>query len=223
MGQRFSSKRNMSSPAPKGDPMELKVQTVNGDVHPVSVESGNSLLELYEAVANVLDVDPWTLRLTAGTTFLDVATDGPSLEDLGIKEETELMALRCRGCFLENPGESRYNADYCCSVLQVRQAGWNTIEVEFSVRCDGSLGRLQTPNHSKLSFIDTTAGKKKSPKRFVRPESVRLEVDEDVDDGPSHKKGIMTFEGVPTDGVVWFVYGVSGYAPLSMDLSVGRE
>ena len=58
--------------------------------------------------------------------------------------------------------------------------------------------------------------------RCVRPESVRLEVDEDVD-GPSHKKGIMTFEGVPTDGVVSFVYGVSGYAPLSMDLSMGRE
>eukprot|EP00439_Symbiodinium_sp_Y106_P067269 s321_g11.t1 len=165
MGQLFSSKRNMSSPSPEGDPMDLKVQTINGDVHPVSVESNTSLLGLYEVVAKALDVDPWTLRLTAGTTFFDVATDGgTTLEALGIKEETDLMALRCRGCFLENPGESRYNADYCCSVLQVRQAGWNTIEVEFSVRSDGSLGRLQKPKDSKLSFIGTKT-KKKRPKR----------------------------------------------------------
>ncbi|CAE7237237.1 unnamed protein product [Symbiodinium sp. CCMP2456] len=198
--------------------MNLKLQTINGDVHPVSVESSNNLFELYEAVAKALDVDPWTLRLTAGTTFFDVATDGETtLEALGIKEETDLMALRCKACFLESPGESRYNADYVCTVLQVRQAGWNAIEVEFSVRGDGSLGRLQKPKDSQLRVIDETG-----ESRFV-PVSVHLEVDEDVKSGLSHKKGTMTFAGVPTEGEVRFVYGVGGYAPLAMNLSLGRE
>ncbi|CAE7517100.1 unnamed protein product [Symbiodinium microadriaticum] len=199
--------------------MDLKLQTINGDVHQVSIESSNSLLELYEAVARALDVNPWTLRLTAGTTFFDVATDGETtLEALGIKEETDLIALRCKVCFLENPGESRYNANYVCTVLHVRQEGWNRMEVEFSVRGDGSLGRLQKPKDSQLRFIDDTG-----ERRFVLPESVNLEVDQDVKSGPSHKKGIMTFGGVPTDGGVSFVYGAGGYAPLAMNLSLGRE
>jgi len=219
MGQLFRSKRGMSSQPPKGYRIDLKLQTINGDVHPVSIESSNSLLDLYEAVARAVDVNPWTLRLTAGTTFFDVTSDGETtLEALGINEETDLTALRCKACFQENPGESRYNADNVCTVLHVRQAGWNRMEVAFSVRGDGSLGMLQNPTNSTLRFIDDTG-----EIRFVLPESVHLEVDQYLKNGLSHQKGIMTFAGVPTDGGVWFVYGVAGYGPLAMNLSLGRE
>mmetsp|Transcript_138079 Transcript_138079/g.327139 ORF Transcript_138079/g.327139 Transcript_138079/m.327139 type:complete len:91 (-) Transcript_138079:736-1008(-) len=62
MGQLFSSKRGTSSQPTKGYRIDLKLQTINGDVHPVSIESSNSLLDLYEAVARAVDVNPWTLR-----------------------------------------------------------------------------------------------------------------------------------------------------------------
>ena len=37
----------------------------------VSIEASARLVELYEAVARALDVAPWMLRLTAGTSYLN--------------------------------------------------------------------------------------------------------------------------------------------------------
>ncbi|OLP77657.1 hypothetical protein AK812_SmicGene42265 [Symbiodinium microadriaticum] len=238
-----------------GEVVDLQVQAINGNMYPVSIEASARLVELYEAVARALDVAPWMLRLTAGTSVLDVSSDGDrTLEALGIKEvtrrrshleqcpasqgpkpslraspavvrfrdslvqETDVIALRCTGCFLENAGISGYNGDYFCSVLQVCQAGWNAVEIKFSAWGDGSLGKLQDPSTSRLSFLDS-----KRELKSVRPKSVTLEVDESADDRSAHKQGVMTFEGVPTHGQVWFVYGATGYDKLALNLSDGRE
>ncbi|CAE7684943.1 unnamed protein product [Symbiodinium sp. CCMP2456] len=201
-----------------GEVVDLQVHAINGNTYPVSIEASARLVELYEEVARALDVAPWMLRLTAGTSVLDVSSDGDrTLEALGIKEETDVMALRCTGCFLENPGISGYNGDYFCSVLEVRQAGWNAVDIKFSAWGDGSLGKLQDPSTSRLSFLDSKR------ELSVRPKSVTLEVDEVADDRSAHKQGVMTFEGVPTHGQVWFVYGNNnGYDKLALNLSDGR-
>eukprot|EP00439_Symbiodinium_sp_Y106_P027252 s5696_g3.t1 len=204
-----------------GEVVDLQVQTINGNTYPVSIEASARLVELYEAVARALDVAPWEVRLTASTSVLDVASDGDrTLEALGIKE-TDVMALRCTGCFLENAGISGYNGDYFCSVIQVRQTGWNAIEIRFSAWGDGSLGKLQDPSTSRLEFLDSRSWR--SELKSVRPKSVTLEVDESADDRSAHKQGVMTFEGVPTHGEVWFVYGATGYDKLALNLSDGRQ
>ncbi|CAE7695825.1 unnamed protein product, partial [Symbiodinium pilosum] len=159
-----------------------------------------------------LNVPPWELRLTADGSFLDPVGDAEStLEALGLKEDSEVMVLRSSPRVLTNPGVSAYSAEYCCTVLQVRQAGWKTIEIDFSVRGDGSLGRLQRPSFSKLSW-------KGSKRILTRKGTVKLTVDNAEDGGPSHKQGTLTFEDVPTCGQVAFEYGESGYDKLILDL-----
>ncbi|CAE7248861.1 unnamed protein product [Symbiodinium natans] len=97
-----------SPPAASADAMDLKVQTISGNVHSVSISTSANLLALHEAVGLALDIKPWELRLTADARVLDLASEGEkTLEALDIKEESEVMVLRCSPCLLETLAGSR--------------------------------------------------------------------------------------------------------------------
>eukprot|EP00435_Cladocopium_sp_Y103_P019926 s344_g4.t2 len=89
---------------------------------------------------------------------------------------------------LESPGVSRHSDQYFCMVQEVRQTGTASIELDFLVQGDGSLGPLQKPEASKLMWD----GKK----RRCCPETpVRLKVNEDGgSSGPSRMEGTMVFK-----------------------------
>ena len=53
--------------------------------------------------------------------------------------------LRC-------PGESRFNPKYFCTVHEVREVGENSVEIDFTVQGDGSMGKLQKSNASVLEW-----------------------------------------------------------------------
>eukprot|EP00971_Amphidinium_carterae_P297326 5906796-Amphidinium_carterae.1 len=76
-------------------------------------------------------------------SILDPRNSTATVQSSGIEAGSELTVVRRSGFVLDQPGVSRYNADYYCTVHQVREAGWFTIELDFTVVGDGSLGALQ--------------------------------------------------------------------------------
>jgi len=86
-----------------------------------------------------------------------------------------------------------------------------SIELDFLVQGDGSLGPLQKPEASKVMWD----GKK----RRCCPETVRLKLNRDGgSSGPSRMEGTMVFKKVPTRGTVTFSFGSSGYTGLKLKL-----
>ncbi|CAE7289854.1 unnamed protein product [Symbiodinium natans] len=157
--------------------MDLKVQTISGNVHSVSISTSANLLALYEAVGLAMDIKPWELRLTADARVLCFGA-----------------ARVCR----RTPARGCYNANYVCTVLQVRQVGWGMLDIDISVLGDGSLGGPQTPGPRAHGAL---------------PMAVTLDVDQE-----DQKQGTLPFENVPTSGEVSFIYGVNGYDPLVLNL-----
>lgn len=53
---------------------------------------------------------------------------------------------------LRSPGESRFNANYFCIVHEAREVGENSLEIDFTVQGDGSMGKLQAAKASLLKW-----------------------------------------------------------------------
>ena len=71
---------------------------------------------------------------------------------------------------VRSPGVSAFNAAYRCTVLRVEEAGWDAVEVEFSVVGDMSLGRIQEPRASSLKWV----GPRRRASGRNRPDGVHI-------------------------------------------------
>merc|ERR1712232_166953 len=107
---------------------------------------------------------------------------------------------------LTNVGISRFNSNYFCTVSRVEEVDWDTLEVEFCVVGDMSLGELQDPRHSTIRW---------NGHRTVLPGVLTFE----AHDRNSRISGVLTYYGVPTQGQVCFTFGSFGYSGLPIELS----
>lgn len=100
---------------------------------------------------------------------------------------------------------SRYNHDYFCTVKRSTQTGPSQASIAFAVVGDWSLGRLQDPLASTLSWDGG----------FVKAARHQYEVD-DV----KHEfiEGTLTFDGVPQGKVLRFRFGEGGYSEATLPL-----
>lgn len=153
------------------------------------------------------------------------------LGDLHIMAGSEVMVIKHDCWRLVSPGISCYNDAYLCTLKEVREAGYRAIEVDFVAVGDGSMGSLQCPASSRLTWdppkekpslsalltsIFAGAGAVQS---FALPASVLVIRQEDGGyESPSRIEGTMTFENVPTSGQANFIFGSNGYSPLYLAL-----
>lgn len=109
---------------------------------------------------------------------------------------------------VDNPGVSRYNGQYSCTVHRLELMDWErTIEVEFTAYGDMSLGFLQNPSDSRLWWGLTKATMAGSS----------LE----VSNAKSCYEGVLKFHvptGQPTANTVSFIYGRRGFSELKVQL-----
>ena len=172
------------------------------------------------------------------TASIDSSHGDKSMRELGLQEGSELMVLKREPWKIKEPGQSKYNEDYVCSVLEVREVGPNSIELDFSVRGDGSLGNLQKSEASRLLWASEGAKQDEPEGRLGRLDvelflfqfreahghlnksSRASQVQHRVNDNKL-KEGTMTFTDVPTSGTLSFVFGEGGYSALEME--VGPE
>merc|ERR1712113_366241 len=98
------------------------------------------------------------------------------------------------------------NNDYVCTLLRAEEMDWDTLEIEFEVVGNMTLGELQDPKSSTLSLH--------ADKPPIRPVSCRLE----HNDKKARIKGVLTYKPVPLNTDVGFRYGSSGYTKLVLKL-----
>eukprot|EP00438_Fugacium_kawagutii_P000533 Skav204010 [mRNA] locus=scaffold210:228520:235073:+ [translate_table: standard] len=143
----------------------------------IPVTPAMTVLELKALAAEELTSSDFLLTLVMEDQPLE---DDKSLVDLNItgKIDVEVMVIKRdqRQCL--NPGASRFNDSYVCTVTEVREVGFNAIEVDFVVDGDGSLGPLQPPQASKLLWDEL--GVPESPTSYATPASVTLSKEEDL-------------------------------------------
>eukprot|EP00971_Amphidinium_carterae_P060651 1200470-Amphidinium_carterae.1 len=118
----------------------VKLKDCRGHSYKVETNSAMSLFDLHEAARDAMHV----LKFVHNGFVLAVEQQDETLESLGITEDSELGVVRRDMCVLEEPGVSRFNANYFCIVHQARLDNlWNRVELDCTVEGDGSLGPLQ--------------------------------------------------------------------------------
>jgi hypothetical protein len=194
-----------------GLPFTVTLQSMSGSSFQIIAQPRHCLNELYTRAASELGKGSHELRIIRGAQLLGVDMLGTTLEDLGIGDG-EVLNLMMHSCVrIDNPGASKYNKNYVCEVHSVEEVDWDKLEVKFEVRGDMSLGPIQLPSDSKLSWTQTHGS-------FMnRVRSERQDIQTIA--AKKHLKGSLIFAGVPTTGEVEFTYGSSGYKSLKVNLS----
>jgi len=147
-----------SAPAP-ADMFRVNVTMLSGEsFQSDELASTDKLRDLIIGIATKLDVWPCRLALTLESQLLQ--QKDATLQELNISDGTELSALRVP-FKLQNPGVSRYNAHYYCTVRLVEEVEvvdnsegipTMTVDIFFEVVGNGALGQLQDPRESKMAM-----------------------------------------------------------------------
>ena len=242
MGARFtqpaeSTEKEQEAKAEPLDPFEISLISISGEQKQVSVVASSTIRELQEKAAWELRWEnPWTVSFAHGSTAL--SSPEMTLQELGLTSTCELMVLRRDPWRLKNLGCSKYNRDYACSVLEVREVGPAELELDFSAKGNNSLGPLQKAERSVLIWPadrqdltetqhDATTFNLQNVAfylegginpRCFKTSNCRVRFSVETDE---LKEGTMSFANVPTTGVVSFVFGEGGYSKL--DMTIGQE
>lgn len=104
---------------------------------------------------------------------------------------------------------SRFNGAYFCTVLSAKIMSTGEAHLAFTVVGDMSMGRLQKPSCSKLSWrpVPSSPGGLAGHQVVATPAEVRLEWNENE----SRISGTLVYRGVPLEQDVCFAFGSSGY------------
>jgi len=163
--------------------------------------------KLKQKVADILEAPPFTLTLCLGSVLLEPSES--TLQDFDISEGTNLTVVKRKPIELESPGESRYNKNYVCTVLRVREVADRAFAVEFEVVGNKSLGRLQDPLASELS---SSSGGEWS----LRPASHEFT----ETDFEKKIRGTLVYDNVPAETQVRFKFGNGWYSYLTLELGL---
>lgn len=174
-----------------------------------------SAAALYGKVADAFDLKDFELELCHGPKV--IAPNETQLQTLGLADGAELTLVRRRPVLLTNPGESKYNRDYRCTVQSIEEVGLNVLKVTFEVVGDMSLGPLQPATGSRLSWRNHPTWQPSS--NLCRPSSCEY-VHRDEE---RRIAGALIYTNVPTTGPVSFEYGTGGYNRLFVDLGACVE
>merc|ERR1712032_846718 len=158
--------------------------------------------ELWRRAADTLAIEPCELQLCRGSRFLARTELRKTLEQLDITEGVMLTTLRRSLMQLIDPGVSRFNTVYFCTVSRVQEVGLDSVQIDFETVGDMSLGEIQDATRSTLSFD-------RMGRRLRRwPMSCHF----DHNDLRSCVRGTLTYDGVPESGQLSFRYGDYGYS-----------
>jgi len=212
--------------APEEETFQVTLLSINGEQHVVFVSESQSVHDLQKLAASELNWNhPWTLSFAHGCTAIECNQREKSLGAMGLVEDCELMVLKRDPWRISTVGQSCYNSEYLCKVIELREVGPHALELDFSAFGDNSLGPLQKAERSVLIWecpnprslrdpIEDVTFFAGEPHRFKKARSrVHFTVDSDT-----HKEGTMTFTDVPTRGKVSFIFGESGYSKLDIDI-----
>ncbi|CAJ1390182.1 unnamed protein product, partial [Effrenium voratum] len=125
----------------------LTLREVSGREMQLSVSTGTTVAQLLQQVQQERDIKQHLVKLARGDSFLELRADA-TLGDLGIAEPTELTLLQRAPRVIQEPGQSQWNSDYVCEVLEIQEVGFGELTLGFKVRGDGSHGSLQDPSRS---------------------------------------------------------------------------
>lgn len=208
--ERTLSTRPPAQQACEGVAFAVTLMSMGGETLVVSdLQPQAPLSELCKKAALVLGFEAYELQLCKGSRFFTQDELNKAMEVLEITDGTLLTFIRRQVVQLHDPGVSRYNKDYCCTVSRVTEVGWGVLRIEFSVVGNMSLGQLQNPAKSVLTFWENGLSLSKFPASHKY----------DYYDLKSRVTGSLTYEGVPMHGQVGFTYGTGGYRELILHLT----
>lgn len=180
---------------------------------------------LFQKVSTRCGLKTFEIKLCQGTQVITVAESMQTLQHLGLLEGAELTLVRRPSVHLVDPGISRYNSSYYCTVLRVEEVGFNELEIEIVVKGDYSAGALQDPSRSQL----------RCGASHFRPTKCIYAKDERAARPCSCVEATLTYEAVPMEhilaadcglhiGTYWhstvgFRFGSSGYTELVLNLA----
>lgn len=192
-----------------GPPIDVVLRRLSGETTEVkNLQSTTSLLVLRERAAEQLGLKKPQVQLGLGEHCWGQEDLNRTMQELGVVHGAELLlVIRKANSLLDPVGRSRYNGNYYCEVLRVEEVADNTLELDFEVFGNMSLGRLQDPRHSSLGWKDGEEDKTCSPSSFVFKH----------EDFTSRIKGTLTFVDVLINRHVHFRFGSSGYSWLKID------
>ncbi|CAE8622572.1 unnamed protein product [Polarella glacialis] len=185
----------------------VEVRTMAGDsvmVH--GLKPSQPIQTFCVEAANSIGWPAFQTNLCIGAAVCNLGSE-QTLQQVGlIAGGTDIQVLLVRRPALEiaNPGMSRFNRNYVCTVTNVREVEFRTLQVDFCVVGDNSAGELQQPTKSKLH-----AG---SRRLTVSSHSYQHE------DWKHKIEGSLIFKDVPLTGPgpLAFEFGQSGYTRLPL-------
>ena len=195
----------------------VTLRSIGGDDFEISdLQSPMTLSVLFSKVATHTGWESHEVKLCLDSQVLTFADISKSLEEVGVSEGCELMCVRRSLLKLLDPGESRYNKNYFCTVSLVEEVGWRELRIHFKVVGNMSMGRLQDPAHSQLRDSGSPGSK-----TFI---CVPVSTAYVKDDRESCVEGTLTYSCVPMDEPsLTFTFGSGGYRPLSLPLNLEQS
>mmetsp|Transcript_39486 Transcript_39486/g.86243 ORF Transcript_39486/g.86243 Transcript_39486/m.86243 type:complete len:240 (+) Transcript_39486:72-791(+) len=190
----------------------LTLSTLGGDsisMEGLSLES--TLEELVLRSSEAFDFPATHVQLVLGPRAFLFSDSRSTLGALGILPGDEISVIRRPFPLLENVGTSAFNEDYHCQVLRVEEVAVGTLELDFVVVGNMSLGTLQDPEGSKL-WRRSLKNDLKKPSNIRPSGSKYLHEDEERE-----IRGTLTYEDVDTrwPGTT-FTFGTAGYHALKI-------
>merc|ERR1711966_58618 len=155
-------------------------------------------------VAQQKGLQPFQVQLLKENELLTVSNGAQTLGELGIEEGVTLTLVRRTAICLQDLGDSRFNKDYYCTVSKAEQVGQGSLAVDFKVNGNMSLGKLQNPSHSTLTWRDDG-----SASDVVRKVAETRYTNEDWN---RCIEGTLFFADIPMDRTVYFRFGSAGYS-----------
>mmetsp|Transcript_161022 Transcript_161022/g.283774 ORF Transcript_161022/g.283774 Transcript_161022/m.283774 type:complete len:223 (-) Transcript_161022:47-715(-) len=191
-----------------GSSFSVTLRCVDGSTFEVfDLQSELPLKELIKAAAGLSETKPHLVQLGVDCQVLSLAEGTQSLQQSGISEGMEIMLVRRKALRLDDPGVSRYNRDYFCTLSRIEEVGYRMIDIDFEVVGDMSLGKLQNPLASSLWWSE-------AEEEIVVPSAyVFTKLEEEC------VAGTLTYSNVPLDQKLLFQFGEAGYSKLSFNLS----
>jgi hypothetical protein len=191
------------------------VRLLSGEAYKVDRLTANTpLATLMSKVATITGRKTNSLRLCLGSDTFGQAQMASKLTYLGFSEGVEVTVLFRKQLSKKDPGISKYNSEYRCTVLSVQEVGCNQLQIRFRA-VGGSLGKLQDPLRSKLSEIASSSAGKNSERHHYHLSGHHY----DKCDMNSCIEGTLTYEDVKDlhGKCLYFRYGSSGYSELPLN------
>jgi len=208
-----------------GAEFKIILRTLGHDDETLSVRPQLLVSELCARGAYMKGWPTFLTKLVIGSKVLGPDC-GETLQEAEITDDTDVMLLRRSALKALDPGISRYNSQYFCTVSRVEETGLGAVEVDFCVVGDMSAGKLQKPAASRLCWgSDLGEGDVDERARRLHrfgyaPGITPVSHSFTEEDYEKRIQGTLVYQGlpVPLPPRLGFTFGQGGYDTLHVSM-----